>query len=669
MQAKRKGRSMWFTILTVVIMLCLFMGNGETAHAATLRTIPSTGLSVSQSNKLILGYHNYTAKWTGVAGKMIKGKYNYDLLCVPAKSTTSAFTYTDFLDLTFTNIGKINGRQLDARVHFNSMTVGKANTTKGLRSDKYFAACYLADESLWMSSTVDGIGAGYRAPKTIDITTTVYWHDTGQTVNLPFFQCLQDIDAGSNYFKESWEAKSGYSGIFYKYSACFLNFSGNKATTPSATDVGGTDSLFKGGFYAPTTGGVFRSVFTEGNCATQFIPYSAYTIMDNPVKTSDGNDINVEGDTITYTVNQKMGKFYVDTMTTYSNFSINDILPEGVTYESAVVYDGSKDITSLGTVKYDAASRKVSFEPGSAWLSDIDNYAGQNLTMKIITKADKPAEPMKTITNKAETRLDGISLTSNTVDDVVAVPYGVDYRYISGTEGKTLPDAISTAKGVYAISDTGTYYKGDTVTRKATPADGTGLEINDSEGELEGTWVLSWDAESKTVSDSDVIFTGTWRYVPAPRIVLIKKIENDPEQFTKAHGEATFLFRITGKDSGRSWYKSVTFTREAVTAVNKTGAYRDSEGTQFSLKDGYIYAACRPIYLPEDDYIAEEITTLRFSSAEGDTVEVPLKLSTYKPGDPGLDAEAVRVEFFNKKVNWSRLSHTDIVINKLKGDG
>ena len=116
---------------------------------------------------------------------------------------------------------------------------------------------------MWMSSTIAGIGAGYRAPKTIDITTTMYWHDTGKVVNLPFFQCLSDIDAGANYFKEAWEAKSGFSGIFYKYSPCFLRFSGNRAATPKATDVGGNDSLWKAGFYAPTTGGTFRGVFTE----------------------------------------------------------------------------------------------------------------------------------------------------------------------------------------------------------------------------------------------------------------------------------------------------------------------------------------------------------------------------------------------------------------------
>lgn len=85
------------------------------ASAATLKTIPSTSVRVNYSNKLYFGYHNYTASWSGVSGKVIKGKYNYDLLCVPIRTKTGSFTYTNFLDLNFTNVGKINGRQIDAK--------------------------------------------------------------------------------------------------------------------------------------------------------------------------------------------------------------------------------------------------------------------------------------------------------------------------------------------------------------------------------------------------------------------------------------------------------------------------------------------------------------------------------------------------------------------------
>ena len=676
-------------LLSTLLLAVLFFGSTATCYGATLKTIPSTNLSVAYSNKLLLGYHNYTATWSGVSGKMIKGKYNYDLLCVPIKTKTGSFTYTDFLDLNFTNVGKINGRQIDAKVHFNSMTVGKRNAS-GERGDNYFAVCYLADESMWMSSTIAGIGAGYRAPKTIDITTTMYWHDTGKVVNLPFFQCLSDIDAGANYFKEAWEAKSGFSGIFYKYSPCFLRFSGNRAATPKATDVGGNDSLWKAGFYAPTTGGTFRGVFTEGNCATQFMPYSAYTMMSNPVKSSDSRDRNVEGDEIDYTITQKIGKFYVDTMTPYSSLVMTDRLPEGLSYQSAAIYDGSgRDITSRGSLSYDESSRTVSFTMGASWLASIDNYSGQTLCLKIKTRVDPVETPLKTVKNFATTTIDkDVKLTSNEICDTLAIPYHVKYEYVCGTKGRKLPKEISIQSGAYQVSDESAYYQGDMVKRKDTPEDGTVYKVVDGDGEEKGSWVLQWDAETQKIEQSDVTFTGTWRYVPAPRLVIEKSISLQSDQLTEAHGAPCFLFRITGASSGKVWYRSVSFRSDSV-AKAKTAAdgsekiYRDQDGNTFQIDGDVLRASCPAIRLPEDDYLVEELDPLRFRAVQSesgyvgdfgwqqadtgaDSAKISLRLSQMRPGEEGYDASYAKVSFKNEKIDWSRCSHTDLIINMLK---
>lgn len=676
-------------LLSTLLLAVLFFGSTATCYGATLKTIPSTNLSVAYSNKLLLGYHNYTATWSGVSGKMIKGKYNYDLLCVPIKTKTGSFTYTDFLDLNFTNVGKINGREIDAKVHFNSMTVGKRNAS-GERGDNYFAVCYLADESMWMSSTIAGIGAGYRAPKTIDITTTMYWHDTGKVVNLPFFQCLSDIDAGANYFKEAWEAKSGFSGIFYKYSPCFLRFSGNRAATPKATDVGGNDSLWKAGFYAPTTGGTFRGVFTEGNCATQFMPYSAYTMMSNPVKSSDSRDRNVEGDEIDYTITQKIGKFYVDTMTPYSSLVMTDRLPEGLSYQSAAIYDGSgRDITSRGNLSYDESSRTVSFTMGASWLASIDNYSGQTLCLKIETRVDPVESPLKTVKNFATTTIDkDVKLTSNEICDTLAIPYHVKYEYVCGTKGRKLPKEISIQSGAYQVSDESAYYQGDMVKRKDTPEDGTVYKVVDGDGEEKGSWVLQWDAETQKIEQSDVTFTGTWRYVPAPRLVIEKSISLQSDQLTEAHGAPCFLFRITGASSGKVWYRSVSFRSDSV-ARAKTAAdgsekiYRDQDGNTFQIDGDVLRASCPAILLPEDDYLVEELDPLRFRAVQSesgyvgdfgwqqadtgaDSAKISLRLSQLRPGEEGYDASYAKVSFKNEKIDWSRCSHTDLIINMLK---
>ena len=218
--------------------------------------------------------------------------------------------------------------------------------------------------------------------------------------------------------------------------------------------------------------------------------------------------------------------------------------------------------------------------------------------------------------------------------------------------------------------------------RKESPAEGEKLEIRDDDGSPYGSWVLSWDEEKKTVENADIVFTGTWRYVPAPRLVIVKKMKDSKDEFTAAHGEPVFLFRITGSDSGKSWYRAITFSSEAVREVRKNGSYMDSDGVCFVLRDGYIYGRYAPVYLPEDDYTVEEIDTFRFintlaeSRYHGDevtvadsakkAVKVPLRLSEYKPGQDGFGADYISVCFENAKSDWGRLSHTDIIINRLK---
>lgn len=672
-------------IITVIAMLLLgIVGQINTVSAATVKTIPSTDLKVSSSYMLRMGNTNYSAKWTGVSGKVINGKYNYPHLCVPIKSKTSAFTYTNFLDITFTNIGSINGRQLDAKVHFNSMTVAKrGGSATGERSDNYMGVCYLSAYSLWMSTTIDD-GSGYRAAKTIDTTTTIYYADTGETVDLPFFQCLQDIDAGASYFKEGWEAKSGFTGTFYKYSPCVLTFSGNKATTPSALNHSGNDSLLKGGFYATTSGGSFRSAFYEGNCASQLNLYTQYSTgnLPKPTLRIDNSKVYEPGEEVIINVKQAIGKLYVNTFTNYTSFEIADDIPQGLTYKKARVLDANgKDVTNKGYINYDEASRTVRFEFNDSVLASDDSYDGSVYTLEITTVADNIDKGMKTIDDTAESSITGITQDTNEQVVRVGIPYNVTYEYESGSNRK-LPSWISTTSGDYAISDESKYYTGDVVKRKDTPEDGTKREVYDDKDELVGTWILSWDKETIEIVDENVKFTGIWRYVPAPRLILVKKIENDPELFGQNHGENTFIFKVTGSDSKDSWYKSITFNKDVYDGIANDGYYAGEDGAQFTLVDGYIYGTCSSLYLPEDDYLVEEVKTSRYDETESEanyhgekketigkstgSIKVPLRLSKYEENEKGYNADYASVVFTNDKVKWNGFSHNDIVINKLK---
>ena len=84
-----------------------------------------------------------------------------------------------------------------------------------------------------------------------------------------------------------------------------------------------------------------------------------------------------------------------------------------------------------------------------------------------------------------------------------AATYGVRYEFVSGTEGRELPESVTEL----LPSDDGSYTSGTEVTAQAPEK--TSVETE------EGSWIFeSYDFTSATVADGDVTFTGTWQFIP-----------------------------------------------------------------------------------------------------------------------------------------------------------
>ena len=49
-----------------------------------------------------------------------------------------------------------------------------------------------------------------------------------------------------------------------------------------------------------------------------------------------------------------------------------------------------------------------------------------------------------------------------------------------------------------------------------------------------------------------------------------------------------------------------------------------------------------------------------------ESAKISLRLSQLRPGEEGYDASYAKVSFKNEKIDWSRCSHTDLIINMLK---
>jgi hypothetical protein len=93
--------------------------------------------------------------------------------------------------------------------------------------------------------------------------------------------------------------------------------------------------------------------------------------------------------------------------------------------------------------------------------------------------------------------------------------YGVSYQYVSGTEGKELPAALTTEK---IPVDNRMFHAGETVSLfEMAPAAGTVYQVREN-GSVTGFWTLEkWVPASTTMVAGGVTFTGTWVYSANPQ--------------------------------------------------------------------------------------------------------------------------------------------------------
>lgn len=598
---KRKTVPKVFAALLAIGMVLLLGMQSAYAAAVTIKIIPAGAQIVSANRKFPLKMSNCTAKWNKTKGKVVNssGKVLYEgngsftpkkgddgcyLFCIyldnASKGTTktTATTKKDFLDLTFSNVGKIGDKSIDCVVHFDyakfSEKLGKGDF---LRKDGYTAVCRVTDSELWISADNDS-GAGFAGSKKIKTTTTMKYHDSGKTVNLPFFQTVRDIDTHGNYYDEAWQpgdgddkswsksGDNGYEPVIYKYkeNTCKINTTTGRVTTTGTSTDHAEDQIKKTGIYIRTKGGKFTSTFFEGNCATTLEVYSQYsaTCTLTPPTLSVDKETAKPREKITYTVHQKVGKFYEDVMEPYGKIVFKDVIPNEVQYNegwaSAKLYDGTgKDISNNAVFKYDETTKTLTCTVEDSWVKTQANYNGQKLRLEIPTRAKPFVGKQKTIQNIAN-----VSLSDNYSKDT---------------------NIVTTVVNQFETGD------------------------------------------------------------PVNKIQLQIRIPKDKTQQTAAHGKPTFIFKVTGKDSGTTYYETVTF-----------GDKEASSGWTFTEDGDWIVAKSDKIDAVEDVYTAEYVPVSRFAiTAKASEI---LDVETSEPCD--------LFPFEASKDTWQYYSHNNIAINE-----
>lgn len=263
------------------------------AHAAYKTLDPNDGL-VETGNRLKLYPKNCTYKWCTRSGRVYEGSSGLYFFA-PVTNKNGNFRINDLLDLSYSGCF-ISGREVVVKIHIDRFQVGtqkSPSATKPLPS--YFCIASNRSSSTFLfqqnpSATFGGAYDSYCSCKWrwyLYYTITITWKDTGKVVDLPFYQFINDIDAGGNssYYRESWTGDSGFDGGYYVYSKHRLKISGSTFSTPdNVGNLSGNDSTIKGGVYAATTKGKFSGHYQLGDCGNDLYICSPLLSIDEPLK-------------------------------------------------------------------------------------------------------------------------------------------------------------------------------------------------------------------------------------------------------------------------------------------------------------------------------------------------------------------------------------------------
>ena len=225
----------------------------------------------------------------------------------------------------------------------------------------------------------------------------------------------------------------------------------------------------------------------------------------------------------------------------------------------------------------------------------------------------------------------GIILTKKSKDTNEALP-GATFTLTNDVNPDEVYTATSREEGTLAFSG----LKADaTYTLRETQAP-EGYVVSDKTWKVKVTYDKSTGEVSSQLCDSDgitpvqdnVIYNDLARY----NLTITKKI--DTADFS--YGDPVFTFKVTSKETGAVYYRTVRFTK-----VSEVG-YGETKGLTVTVDQ-----------LPVGEYTVEELGTMRYEADE------PGKSRTVT-----ITNTNVAVTFKNKLTKPDNFSDTDVVANE-----
>ena len=428
------------------------------------------------------------------------------------------------LSLKFTNAGTVNGKQVDAYLTINKVTlhyINNSEATAQMANASKTAVQFFNVSNTWGANqfeigNIDYLDATHnyflRNTFTVDADVTVELkYSDGSEPDMKLVMKPTDIDANGQWNTKEAFYVTNYSTSVDKQVMNNRNIlqvtqEGDKTVWnagPGATSGSDAENNISG-LALRSVNNTMNFGYRSANYASATFSLYMEQVQLAPEKEVDPAQIPAQaGEAVTYKTLFRIPKPGKEIITALSSLDFVDTFDDRLDFKNLTVDADGVVLTEGTDYTVEKSGQKVTVKMAAAYLNKDKAGTPIRITYNTVTNnkvGDKASGPIENI---VAMQPDNLYFVSNKVTTTLL--YNKIHEFVSGTPGKELPQEV---KDLLPATD-----KNLSNGSQVTPTQPSQTEVKTAEG----TWSFkSYDKASETINGADAHFVGTWEFTPAP---------------------------------------------------------------------------------------------------------------------------------------------------------
>ena len=433
-------------------------------------------------------------------------------------------TFDKPLSLKFANAGTVNGKQVDAYLMINKVTLHYLNNSEAptqMADASKTAVQFFNVSNTWGANQFEIGNVPY-----VDATHNYFLHNTftvdadvtaelkysdGSEPDMKLVMKPTDIDANGK-----WNTKESFYVTNYNTSVDkrvmnnqnILEVAQEGDKTVWIAGPGGTSGAEAenniSGLALRSVNNTMNFGYRSANHASATFSLYVEQVQFAPEKKVDPAQIPAQaGETVTYKTLFRTPKPGEEVIAALSSLDFVDTFDDRLDFKDLTVDVNGVALTEGTDYTVEKSGQKVTVKIAAAYLNKDKAGTPIRITYNTVTNNKVGEKASGPIENIVAMKPDNLYIPSNKVTTTLL--YNKIHEFESGTPGKTLPQEV---KNLLPAKVSG-LANGTTV----NPTQPTTTKVSVPEG----NWVFKgYDKDSEVVENGDVKFIGKWEFTPAP---------------------------------------------------------------------------------------------------------------------------------------------------------